>query len=35
MTSVLPTTAMLFSAWQATTHAPQPVQAFKSMAMPH
>ena len=30
----LPTTAMLFSAWQATTQALQPVQAFRSMAMP-
>jgi hypothetical protein len=30
----LPTTAILFSAWQATTQALHPVQAFRSMAMP-
>jgi hypothetical protein len=27
----LPTTGTLFSAWQAITQAPQPVQAFKSI----
>jgi len=26
---------MLFSAWQATTQALQPVQAFRSIAIPH
>jgi len=25
----------LFSAWHATTHALQPVQEFRSIAMPH
>ena len=30
----LPTTGMLFSAWQATTQALQPVQVLRSMAMP-
>ena len=29
-----PTTGMLFSAWQATTQAPQPMQVFRSIAMP-
>ncbi len=33
--SCFPTKGMLFSAWQATTQALQPVQAFKSIAMPH
>ena len=31
----LPTTGMLFSAWQATTHALQPVHVVRSIAMPH
>ena len=31
----LPTTGMLFSAWQATTHALQPMQAVWSIDMPH
>jgi hypothetical protein len=31
----LPITGMLFSAVQATTHALQPVQALRSIAMPH
>jgi hypothetical protein len=31
----LPTTGMLFSATQAITHAPQPVHALRSMAIPH
>ena len=30
----LPTTGMLFSAWQATTQALQPMQDVRSMAMP-
>ena len=30
----LPTTGTLFSAWQATTHAEQPVHALRSIAMP-
>src|SRR6185437_2762949 len=30
----LPTTGMLFSAWQATTQALQPMHAFRSMLMP-
>ena len=34
VTSVLPTTGILFSAWQATTQALQPMQALMSMAMP-
>ena len=34
MTSSLPTTGMLFSAWQATTQALQPTQAFMSIVMP-
>ena len=34
-TCALPTTGTLFSAWQATTHALQPVQTFWSIAMPH
>ena len=29
-----PTTGMLFSAWQATTQALQPVQTLRSIAMP-
>ena len=33
-TSSLPTTGMLFSAWQAITHAEQPVQALRSMPCP-
>ena len=33
-TSSLPTTGMLFSAWQAMTQAEQPVQALRSMTMP-
>ena len=31
----LPTTAMLFSAWQAMTHPLQPVQTLVSMTMAH
>jgi hypothetical protein len=31
----LPTTGMLFSAWQLTTHALQPVHDVRSIAMPH
>ena len=31
----LPTIGMLFSAWQATTQALQPMQVFRSMLMPH
>src|SRR5690606_10387691 len=31
LTSSFPTTGTLFSAWQAITQAPQPVQAFRSM----
>ena len=34
-TCSLPTTGMLFSAWQATTQVLQPTQEFRSMAMPH
>jgi hypothetical protein len=34
-TSCLPTTGMLFSDWQATVHALQPMQLFRSIAMPH
>src|SRR5215467_13344849 len=34
-TCSLPTTAMLFSDVQAVMHTPQPVHAFKSIAMPH
>ena len=34
ITCTLPTTGMLFSATQATTQALQPVQEFRSMAMP-
>ena len=33
-TCSLPTTAMLFSDWQATMQLLQPTQAFMSMAMP-
>ena len=33
-TCSLPTTGMLFSAWQATTHALQPMHAVMSIAMP-
>ena len=35
VTCSLPTTGMLFSAWQATTQALQPMQAVRSIAMPH
>jgi hypothetical protein len=35
MTSVLPTTEMLFSATQAAVHALQPMHAPTSIAMPH
>ena len=31
----LPTTGMLFSAWQATTHAVHPVQRLMSTAIAH
>ena len=31
----LPTTAMLFSDWQAMTHALHPVQRLRSITMPH
>ena len=31
----LPTTGMLFSDWQATTQALQPVHLLRSIAMPH
>ena len=31
----LPTTGMLFSLWQATTHALHPMQAVRSMTMAH
>ena len=34
MTWFLPTIGMLFSAWQATTHALQPVHAVRYVAMP-
>ena len=34
-TSSLPTTGMLFSAWQAITQAEHPVQALRSITMPH
>ena len=33
-TCSLPTTGMLFSDWQATTQALQPVQALRSIVMP-
>ena len=35
LTWTLPTIGMLFSAWQATTQALQPMQTFMSTAMPH
>jgi len=31
----LPTTGTLFSLWQATMHALQPMQVFKSIVIPH
>ena len=34
-TCSLPTTAMLFSDWQATTQALQPMQVSVSITMPH
>ena len=34
-TCSLPTTGTLFSDWHATTHALHPVQALRSMVMPH
>src|SRR5688500_1262465 len=34
LTWSVPTLGMLFSAWQATMHAEQPMQAFMSIAMP-
>ena len=34
-TCSFPTTGMLFSAWQASTQALQPVHTFKSMLIPH
>jgi len=33
--SCLPQSATLFSAWQATTQAPQPVQRSRSITIPH
>ena len=35
LTWSLPTIGMLFSAWHATMHAPQPTHAFRSIDMPH
>ncbi len=35
MVCSLPTTGMLFSAWQATMHVLQPMQEFMSIVMPH
>ena len=35
LTWALPTTGMLFSLWQAVMHALQPVQAFRSIVIPH
>jgi len=35
MTCSLPTMGILFSAWQATTQALQPMQAVWSMTIPH
>ena len=34
-TWALPTTGMLFSLWQATTHALHPMHEFRSMVIPH
>ena len=34
-TCSLPTMGTLFSAWQATTQALQPMQVFRSMLIPH
>ena len=34
-TWTLPTTGTLFSLWQATMHALQPMQEFRSIVIPH